>query len=75
MKDTNGRDRAKLSELKIGCFVELTGFDCVDDGCTRKVKHFDGQGFYIDCDLGFHFLVGELETDNDSLIGVYHAQS
>lgn len=68
MQDTNGREWAKLSELKLGDFVEVIGFDCMDG--TRKVR-FDSGEPYIDCDHGHHFLSGQLETDGDSLIGIY----
>lgn len=70
MQDINGREWAKLSQLNIGDYVEVTGFDCINDHETRVVKYHPG-GYHIDCDHGHHFLSGQLETDGDSLIGVY----
>lgn len=71
MKDKHGREYAKLSQLTTGSIVEVDGgFDCIDNGKHCEVKYNPG-GLYIDCDHGHHFLSGQLETDGDSLIGIY----
>ncbi len=73
MKDANGREWARLSQLAPGDFVYVDGgFTCISDGETRKVKYSPG-GLFIDCDHGHHFLSGQLENDGDSLIGIYQA--
>jgi len=70
MQDEN--EYAKLSQLKAGSFVRVdVGFDCIDINTVRLVKEHDSE-LYIDCSHGKHFLKGQIETDNDSLIGIYH---
>ncbi len=70
------REWAKLSELKLGDFVEIDcGFDCIGDTETRRVGYIPGMGFFIDCSHGYHFLSGQLANDGDSLIGIYKVQN
>ena len=70
MKDKYGREYAKLSQLYEGNHVQVSGFSCIDQDGVRLVK-YSPNGLYVDCDHGYHFLSGQLETDGDSLIGVY----
>lgn len=72
MKDANGREWAKLSKLKPGDMVTVDiGFDCMNPNQQHEVQTFNGEPYLI-CSHGFHFLTGQLETDGDSLIAVYH---
>lgn len=77
MKDAKGREYAKLSELEDGHLVEVDdGFTCIDPGDKRIVKFDSGKQVlaYIQCKDGKHFLTGQLDdSDQDSLVGVYHA--
>ena len=69
--DKQGREWAKMSQLKAGDEVECdSGFTCGINKATATVKD-DGHGLYISCDQGKHYLVGQLESDGDSLIGLY----
>ena len=71
MNDKNRGEYVKLSQLKPGDFVEIDeSLDCMDRGGLHEVKSVHGE-MYLVCDHGYHFLKGQLETDNDSLIGVY----
>lgn len=72
MQDKNGREYAKLSNLKAGDVVTIDGgFDCMDSGKPHEV--YGNGDLYLICDHGHHFLSGQLEVDNDSLVGVYPA--
>lgn len=66
MKDLQGREYAKLSELKHGDTVELDkGFTCNRAG--RKLVFVDAAGKYVTCDKGKHYLEGQ----GEDCIGVY----
>jgi hypothetical protein len=72
MKDKQGREYARLSELKAGDLVKIAaGFECIAEG-THTVQACEG-GFYLTCNEGYHFLEGQLadEETDDSLIGIY----
>lgn len=71
MPDKNGRNWVKLSQLTPGDEVECDGgFTCLDRKAVATVKE-DSVGKYISCSHGKHYLDGQLETDGDSLIGLY----
>lgn len=83
--DTSGRPYAKLSKLQAGAKVQVDGgFTCILAGAVLEVKRKHDE-LYIDCcgsectcieDLSKpstdeHYLSGQLDEDNDTLIGVY----
>ena len=82
--DFDGREYAKLSELKNGDLVEVdSGFTCLCAGERRYVK-LDPMGllhlsegdfhkfyYYIECGAGHHGLDAQLMDDGDHLIGIY----
>jgi hypothetical protein len=69
MKDKQGREYAKLSELKVGETIEVDRtFDGVEK--YRLVLEDSGRLWVLD-NAGRHFLDGELMPDGDSLVGVY----
>lgn len=70
MQDLNGREYAKLSELKAGDLIELDSeFTCMK-GVARICD--EQGGLYICCSHGKHFLDGEVyDNYDDSLIGIY----
>jgi hypothetical protein len=71
MQDKNGREWARLSQLMPGDEVQCDGgFTCLPNKAVATVKE-DSDGKYISCDHGKHYLDGQLETDGDSLIGLY----
>ena len=60
----------KYDDLKDGMLVYVDdGFTCMDAG-TRIVRKNE-YGFYLDCEEGKHYLVGQVDEDGDTLIGVY----
>lgn len=77
MKDKQGREYAKLSQLKAGDIVWVDdGFDCMKRWSPRVViaeasDYRPGNELYIKCKSGMHGLEGQLTNDNDSLIGIY----
>jgi hypothetical protein len=71
MQDKNGRDWARLSQLQPDDAVECDdGFFCLAGKAVVTIKE-DSNGKYISCDHGKHYLAAQLETDGDSLIGLY----
>jgi len=75
--DTNGREYARLSQTKVGDFVEDDeGFGClnVDPKPRHEVKMDERGHLYIDCDEGQHFLEGQCDDDaTDHMVGLYPA--
>jgi hypothetical protein len=71
MKDLQGREYAKLSDLKAGDVIEIDGdFTCAKAG--RHILKYHTKGLYFDCDRGTHFIDGQLSGDvEDYLIGIY----
>lgn len=60
----------KYDDLKEGMLVYVDdGFTCMDAG-TRIVRKNE-SGFYLDCKEGKHYLVGQIEDDGETMIGVY----
>lgn len=73
--DSRGRPYARLSQLKPGDKLEFDdGFTCIPDGATRKVRVGTADALYVTCRLGRHYLDGQLVSDGDACIGVYHAK-
>ncbi|MFZ1006849.1 MAG: hypothetical protein WAN65_08440 [Candidatus Sulfotelmatobacter sp.] len=73
--DKNGREYARMSELKVGDTVEIGGgMTCRDAGMATIFADRSGE-FYITCRAGDgrHFLSVEVsgEEGDDHLIGVY----
>lgn len=70
---TDGREWARLSKLKAGDKVTLDdGFTCGISNKTLEV--FEGiHGLYLKCDVGRHFLDGQLSSKTDHLVGVWPA--
>ncbi len=69
--DKHGREWARLSQLAVGSKVECdSGFDCIEAGAVLTVQQ-DEDGMYVACHCGRHYLNGQLETNGDSLIGMY----
>lgn len=67
--DREGREWAKLSELKDGDKISLdTGFTCAEGQHT--VHCDDDKGLYFRCAHGRHYLSGQV-YDGDHCIGVY----
>lgn len=85
VQDINGREYAKLSELKAGDIIQVDeGFEgCFIPWSQLKLVEIDGQLAAIhnapECGAceGHggpdcpHFLDGQIADDNDSLIGIY----
>lgn len=73
MKDVNGRDYARLIDLRIGDWVQVDdGFDCMEPNGIREVEESKtGMGACIRCTQGMHNLIGQLAADGIYLIGIY----
>lgn len=70
--DINGREYAKLSELKVGQVIEAdSDFTCLKKGAAKYIIYGDvvrgSESFYIECLQGKHYL----KNDNDYLVGFY----
>jgi hypothetical protein len=69
--DTANRVYARLSELKVGDIVEVDdGFGCLSKGDQRQIKITVNGSLYIDCAIGQHTLIGQLDNAG-FLIGIY----
>jgi len=67
--DINGREWAKLSELRAGDTVELDGgFDCHTAGVT--ILHEDSQGLFFGCGEGTHRIDGQADN-GEHCVGIY----
>lgn len=67
---TDGREWAKLSELKPGDHVLADdGFTCGMNGKTLEVSQ-DDHGLYVPCNEGKHHLDGQAD-DGDHLVGLW----
>ena len=67
--DKNGREYAKLSDLKKGDPIELDdGFTCL---FVQQTPVFEQEtGLYFPCNHGMHFLKGQDDGDG-YCVGVY----
>lgn len=71
-KDKQGRDYAKLSELKAGDTVEVDGdFTCLKPWTKHMIATDDG-GMFIPCSDGKHHLSNQAD-DGVHCIGIYRA--
>lgn len=74
MKDINGREYAKVSDVKVGHVVEVDGdFTCLAEG-TLCTVYADAKGDkFINCVHGPHYLAGQYEHDDagDYYVGLY----
>lgn len=69
MKDKQGREYAKLNDLKAGDKIELdSGFTCHAAGEAVVIERMDEIGFA--CNEGFHCLEDQAD-DGIHCIGVY----
>lgn len=86
MRTTQGREYAKLSDLKPGDMIEIDGGfeegDCFLKAGAQFMVHAEDQNWldrlkrkpkelYFNCGAGYHALEGQLDDDGDYLIGVY----
>jgi hypothetical protein len=70
MKDIQGRQYARLSDLKEGDIVQVdSSFTCLVPWNEYKVHTDISSQLYIRCKMGRHYLDGQLE--DEFLIGVY----
>lgn len=70
--DKQGRAYAKLSKLKAGDSVIVdSDFDCMDSW-SQRIVYSNGKDLFLNCASGMHNLEGQLQDDNDTLIGIYH---
>jgi hypothetical protein len=71
--DINGREYAKLSELKVGDKLEIEyGFICMDKGEIKEVKENKDKELIVECrNPGDHWLAGQTNYENTHLIGMY----
>lgn len=75
MKDINGREYAKLSELNVGDLIEADdAFTCICCGDILTVESSDDE-LVVRCNNGLHTLESQLGKDDDSLIGFYPARA
>lgn len=58
----------KLNELKAGDKVRVTGFTCVATGEHEVCDN--GNGLFIRCDRGNHYLCGQEDEPGADLVGV-----
>ena len=56
-------------DVQEGDIVRITGFTCIKDGETREVKS-GGNGLYIDCSSGKHWLDAQIDDNTQELIGI-----
>jgi hypothetical protein len=67
--DKNGRQWAKFSELKDGQTVEVDGgLTCREAGPAQI--HSDAEGLYFECNLGRHYVDGQVD-DGEHCVGIY----
>lgn len=72
MKDKNGREYAKLANLKAGDEVETEGLHCIVDKQKLVVRQEENGDLFIECSAGKHFLAGQIDDDTcEYLIGMY----
>lgn len=72
MIDKQGRVYARMHELQPGNTVIVDdGFTCMKPWGEHSVSN-TGNGLYILCERGPHYLSGQLADDRDSLVGIYH---
>jgi hypothetical protein len=73
MRDLMGREYAKLSQLHAGDKVRVDrSFTCIQAGTIVEVREGSGGDLYVPCNDGEHYLDGQLMSDDDSLVGLYH---
>ena len=77
-RDASGRPYATVADTKAGTvlvadagFVSYIGY-CIQPGAVLTVKD-DGDGLYVPCTHGRHYLDGQIENDGDVafLMGFY----
>lgn len=75
MKDIQGREYAKYSQLKAGDKLECdSGFTCLKEGQVIYVRG-EGENLFINCEDGKHSLDGQIyDEKDDSLVGLYKVQ-
>jgi hypothetical protein len=72
MLDLTGRPYALNGEIKPGDIIQVDdGFDCIKPWSKHIVR---GQDMYIECELGEHYLDGQLMFDHikeQFYVGIY----
>lgn len=63
------RDKTRLEDLKVGDTV-LTddGFTCMKEG--HHTVRGDGNGLFLECDEGKHYLEGQEDDETGGLVGI-----
>lgn len=70
MKDKQGREYARLSQLKEGDTIQVDGdFTCINPWEKLTVGR-DKSGLFIPCRDGGHHLAGQAD-DGENCVGVY----
>lgn len=71
MQDKNGREYARLSQLKAGDRIEAdNGFTCLGAGVHLVMEN--KTGLFVHCTRGMHYLFGQAAaSDPDALVGFY----
>lgn len=60
----------KISDVNPGDFVKTdNGFTCMSEGEIKKVQK-DNVGLFIECKEGKHYLDGQIDDDEETLIGL-----
>jgi len=73
--DKNGKPWAKYGALRPGDHVIVAdGFDCMPAGAMLEVQGNSHEGLWISCSHGRHSLLGQLDDDDNSLLGIYVAE-
>jgi hypothetical protein len=73
MRDLMGREYARMSRLHAGDKVQADGdFTCIAAGSVVEVHEGSGGDLYVPCNDEGHYLDGQLMSNADSLVGLYH---
>lgn len=74
--DRNGREWAKVSDIKEGSIISTdSNMGCVPMGTRLKVE-YDGprDWLYFNCAGERHYLGGHLNDEGTHYVGIYHEQ-
>lgn len=70
-QDKQGREYAKLADLKAGDIVTCDGdFDCMRPWSQLTVYEDQARRLCVECDHGGHTLTGQLDNGTH-LVGIY----
>jgi hypothetical protein len=69
---TDGREWAKLSELKAGDKIQTDGgFTCGMNNKILIVENDDDDKLFVRCGEGNHLLAGQVDSDEGHLVGMW----